>query len=467
MLLPGDPQPATGRFLDSESLNPKGQQAVARLFFPWAYIMRIAIVTAGGAGMFCGSCMHDNAWARALRKAGEDVWLIPTYTPLTLDESDQSETRVFLGGINVYLEHRSRLWRALPDALTRWVDSPAVIRAATRFGVSNEAKDLGDLTLDMLRGEHGHQKQDIQILVQHLVGECRPDAILFSNLLLSGIVKPLRDVFTGPIWSVLQGDDIFLNGLPPDYRARAIQQISTNARYLDGVLTHSDFYTGAMSALLEIPIERFRRVPLSISFDDHLGTPDKLAGDPFTIGYFARICPEKGVHNLIEAFRLLHARHPRTRLVVGGYLGKRDFAYWKRLLRETRDLGEAFEHAGSPSTMIEKVQLLGRFDLLSVPTTYQEPKGLYVLEALANGVPVVQPDHGSFPEMLRTAGGGRLYPAGDVAAHAGVLEELYLDGEQRLALARQGHAGVRAHFSEEVLVAATRAMVAEHSGGGR
>lgn len=436
------------------NLPPKGKH------FPLAFVMRIAIVTAGGAGMFCGSCMHDNTWARALRNAGEDVWLIPTYTPLTLDESDQSESRVFLGGINVYLEHRSRFWRSLPDVLTRWVDSPTVIRAATRFGVSNDAKDLGDLTLDMLRGEHGHQKQDIEILVQHLIGECRPDMILFSNLLLSGIVKPLRDMYTGPIWSVLQGDDIFLNGLSPDYRRQAIEQISANAQHLDGVLTHSDFYAEAMSDLLGIPRQRFRRVPLSISFEEHIGTPDKPAGDPFTIGYFARICPEKGVHNLIEAFRLLHARHPRTKLVIGGYLGKRDISYWKRLQRETRDLGDAFEHAGSPNTVSEKVQLLRRFDLLSVPTNYQEPKGLYVLEALANGVPVVQPDHGAFPEIIQAAGGGRLYPAGDVAAHARALEELYLDAEQRLTLARQGHAGVREHFSEEMLVAATRAMVA-------
>ncbi len=69
--------------------------------------MHIAIVTAGGAGMFCGSCMHDNTWARSLKKLGTQVTLLPTYTPLTLDEHDESTRPVFLGGINVYLDFRA------------------------------------------------------------------------------------------------------------------------------------------------------------------------------------------------------------------------------------------------------------------------------------------------------------------------------------------------------------------------
>ena len=70
-------------------------------------LMHIAIVTAGGAGMFCGSCMHDNTWARSLKNAGAQVTLLPTYTPLRLDEHDESSNPVFLGGINVYLDFRA------------------------------------------------------------------------------------------------------------------------------------------------------------------------------------------------------------------------------------------------------------------------------------------------------------------------------------------------------------------------
>ena len=68
--------------------------------------MRIAYITAGAAGMYCGSCLHDNTLAAALLELGEDVVLVPTYTPLRTDEPDVSIDRVFFGGINVYLQEK-------------------------------------------------------------------------------------------------------------------------------------------------------------------------------------------------------------------------------------------------------------------------------------------------------------------------------------------------------------------------
>ena len=420
--------------------------------------MHIAIITAGGAGMFCGSCMHDNTWAKALRAAGEEVTLIPTYTPLTLDEADQSGRRVFLGGINVYLEHRSRIWRSLPRGVRRLVDSPGFIKFATSFGVSNDATGLGALTVEMLAGERGPQAGDIEELVSFLARDLKPDAILFSNALLSGAVPPLRRAYDGPIWCVLQGDDIFLEGLPEPHRSAAIGKVSENGAAFTGFLTHSRYYADFMAGYLSLPREKFRLVPLGIELAGHDGEP-REGGDPFTVGYFARVCPEKGLHELVQAFRLLHARHPRARLVAGGYLGKRDTAYFRRIERESRDLGDAFRYAGSPATHPEKVELLKSFDVLSVPTTYKEPKGLFVLEALANGVPVVQPAHGAFPELLEATGGGLSFPPGDAEAHAAALERLLLDDRERRAFGAAGQAAVRERFGEGALVAATRTLL--------
>src|SRR5690606_32252317 len=104
--------------------------------------MHIAIITAGGAGMFCGSCMHDNTWARALMAAGAEVSLIPTYTPIRVDEQDVSDRRVFMGGLNLYLEHKSRLWRRLPRAITRPLDHPGVLRLLSKLSISSDAADL-------------------------------------------------------------------------------------------------------------------------------------------------------------------------------------------------------------------------------------------------------------------------------------------------------------------------------------
>lgn len=422
--------------------------------------MRIAIITAGGAGMFCGSCMHDNTWAKALRAAGDDVTLIPTYTPLTLDEADQSGRRVFLGGINVYLEHRSRLWRKLPSGVRRLVDAPAFIRLATSFGVSSDAAKLGDLTLALLAGEHGPQAREIDDLVAFLARDLRPDAILFSNALLSGVAPPLRKAFAGPIWCILQGDDIFLEGLPEPHRSRAIVQVSANATSFSGFLSHSRYYADFMSGYLSLPREKFRLVPLSIDLAGHDGVPGPKRPDPFTVGYFARVCPEKGLHELVRAFRLLRSKHPQARLVAGGYLGKRDMAYFRRLERECRDLGDAFHYAGSPATHAEKVSLLKTFDVLSVPTTYREPKGLFVLEALANGIPVVQPAHGAFSELLEATGGGLLFPPGDVETHCAALERLLLHADERSTLGAAGQAAVRERFGDAALVRATREILA-------
>src|SRR5262245_21240717 len=115
--------------------------------------MHIAIITAGGAGMFCGSCMHDNTWARALIDAGCEVSLLPAYSPIRVDEPDQSNRQVFFGGVNVYLESRWGAWRRLPRGLTPWLDAPWVINLAGQLSTRYDARKLGDLTLSMLAGE--------------------------------------------------------------------------------------------------------------------------------------------------------------------------------------------------------------------------------------------------------------------------------------------------------------------------
>jgi len=421
--------------------------------------MRIAFVTAGGAGMFCGSCMHDNSWVGALRAAGDDVILLPTYTPLTLDEADRSERRIFLGGINIYLEHRSRLWRRLPDSVRRLVDSPALLRLATRFGVSNDAAELGELTLSLLAGEQGPHVREIEPLVDFLAREWKPDAILFSNVLLSGVVPALRREYDGPIWGILQGDDIFLQELPEPYQRQALERIGANAAAFTGFLTHSRVYADFMASYLSLPRERFEQVPLGIDLAGHDGRPGQREAERFTVGYFARVCPEKGLHELLRAFRVFHARHPQSRLVAAGYLGPRDTEYLRRLQQDYRDLGDAFRYAGSPATHAEKVTLLQSFDVLSVPTTYREPKGLYVLESLANGVPVVQPAHGAFPELIEATGGGLLFPPGDAEAHAGQLERLLKDADEHERLGATGQRAVREKFGDAALVAATRAIL--------
>ncbi|GAB4157189.1 MAG: glycosyltransferase family 4 protein [Planctomycetaceae bacterium] len=417
--------------------------------------MHVAIITAGGAGMFCGSCMHDNTLANALQAAGAEVSLIPTYTPIRVDERNVSEKTVFLGGINVYLESQSRIWRAVPAGLKRWLDKPWAINLATRFGVSNNARKLGKLTLDMLAGEAGPIRRAYEELASHLAA-LSPDVICFSNALLSGAVRSIRERMAAPVFCLLQGDDIFLNDLPAEFREAAISSVSEQSTLFDGFLVHSTYYLEFMSDYLRLPKEKFYRVPLGIDFSGHDGTPtSRTADDLFTVGYFARICPEKGLHNLLEAFRIFHNDHPHSRLRFGGSLTQKDRKYFRKTLSAFKDLQNVIEHIGSPATHQEKVTFLQSLDVLSVPTTYREPKGIYVLEALANGVPVVQPRHGSFPELLEATGGGLLVEPENPQDLARGLSELYRDVQKHAQLAECGYQNVRKHFGPQTMAQKT------------
>ncbi len=416
--------------------------------------MHIALITAGGAGMFCGSCMHDNTLARALMAAGHEVSLIPTYTPIRVDERNVSEGRVFLGGINIYLDTLFPVWRYVPRAAVRWLDSPAVIRLLSGFAVSPDARKLGRLTVSLLQGEQGPEAREVDELAQFL-GRLNPDMVCFSNALLAGVLPRLRHEFAGRIFCLLQGDDIFLDGLVEPFRQQALELLRDHARLFDGFLVHSAYYRDFMADLLQLPLEKMRVVPLGIDLAGHDGLPKQAAGDPFTIGYFARVCPEKGLHQLVEAFRIVHQAHPRTRLVAAGYLGARDKSYLAELTKSAADLGEAFRYVGSPAGHAEKVEFLKSLDVLSVPTVYREPKGLYVLEALANGIPVIQPRHGAFPEMLEATGGGLLVNPLDSADLARGLIELLSSPQQRYDLAQRGRAAVHASFDPATMAAAT------------
>ena len=73
---------------------------------------KIVYLTAGAAGMFCGSCMHDNTLVRGLARQGWDLQLVPTYTPIRTDEDDVSVDQVFFGGVNIYLQQKIHLFSA-------------------------------------------------------------------------------------------------------------------------------------------------------------------------------------------------------------------------------------------------------------------------------------------------------------------------------------------------------------------
>jgi glycosyltransferase involved in cell wall biosynthesis len=427
--------------------------------------MRVTYITAGAAGMFCGSCMHDNTLVAALSRQGHDALLVPTYTPIRTDEPDVSQSRVFFGGINVYLQQKSGLFRHTPWFLDRLLDAPRLLRWVSRFAVKTQAEDLGDLTISMLQGEHGRQRKEVAKLVRWLATEIKPQIINLTNALLSGMVHELKRQLKVPILCSLQGDDIYLESLPEPFRGQCMKLIREHCREIDGFLATSSYYADFMAEYFAIPRSRIHVVYPGLNLKGHGVGQAPAAERPFTIGYFARICPEKGLHILAEAFRLLR-QEPGTegaRLHVSGWLGDNNRAYFEEITRNMKrwGLADSFIHTESPDHE-SKVRFLQAIDVLSVPTTYREPKGLYILEALANGVPVVQPRHGSFPELIEKTGGGLLVHPEDPRDLALALRWLLDNPHHAREMGQKGKAVVHGRFHAERMAEETVAVYAQY-----
>jgi glycosyltransferase involved in cell wall biosynthesis len=412
--------------------------------------MRILSITAGAAGMYCGSCFRDNALAAELLARGHDVTLVPVYTPTRTDEPNVSRHRVLFGGISVYLQQYSSLFRRTPALLDRLWDSPAVIRAFASRAVSTDARLLGDLTISMLQGADGVLRKEFEKLVEWSRHEPLPDVINLPNSLLLSLAAPLRDALRRPICCTLQGEELFLNGLAAPYRERALSLIRRHARSVDRFIAVSGYCAGFMSDLLDVPAARVDVVPLGIRMDGYQRRTSDA--DRFRVGYFARVAPEKGLHVLADAyigFRRRTGGAP-ARLEAAGYLSREHEGYLNEVRHalEHAGLGHEFSYRGSVDRA-GKLAFLRELDVLSVPATYDEPKGMFLLEAMASGVPVAQPRRGGFVEIVETTGGGLLVQPDDSESLTAALYQLWKDRPLLERLSARAFEGVRAHYTIE------------------
>jgi glycosyltransferase involved in cell wall biosynthesis len=422
--------------------------------------VRVLLITAGAGGMYCGSCLRDNALAAELKARGHDVSLLPLYTPTRTDEANVSDSRVFFGGVSVYLQQHVPFLRHTPDFLDRLWDSAAVIRAVSGRGVSTDPTLLGELTVSMLQGNDGFQAKEMRKLLRWLGRQPRFDVVNLPNALLLGLAPPLRDAGYGPLVCNLTGEDLFLDGLQEPYRQKAKDLIRQKADAVDAYVSVSAYYADFMTTYLGLPADRVHTVPLGITLEGH-APRERRPGAPFTIGYFARVAPEKGLHLLAEAYVKLRRGHGLTdvRLLAAGYLAPEHRGYLGKIESELRAAGLAseFEYRGTLDRD-QKIAFLRELDVISVPSPYAEPKGLYLLEALANGVPAVQPRHGAFPDLIEATGGGLLFAPNDVDDLALKLLVLARDRDQAERLGRAGAHGVRERFGAARMAEATLAL---------
>jgi glycosyltransferase involved in cell wall biosynthesis len=412
--------------------------------------VNILSITAGAAGMYCGSCLRDNSQAKELLRRGHRVTLLPLYTPTNPGETNVSEKRVLFGGISIYLQQYVPLFRRTPRFLDGLWDHPWIINFFAGRSISTDPRLLGDMTISMLEGERGVLRKEFDKLLEWLADEPVPDVVNLPNSLLIGLAAPLKRALRRPVCCTLQGEDLFLNGLIEPYRTRAIELIRRQVADVDVFLPVSDYYVPMMSRMLAIPRERIAVVPLGIELTGYDRGHNR--GDTFRVGYFARVAPEKGLHLLAEGYKRLRARTPeaRMRLETAGWMAPAQAPYLEEIRRGLAGdgYGDEFTYRGALDRD-GKIAFLRSLDVLSVPATYDEPKGVSVLEAMAVGVPVVQPRRGSFTEMVEKTGGGLLVPPDSAEALADGLFTLWKDRELARRLGGRGFDGVREHYSVE------------------
>jgi glycosyltransferase involved in cell wall biosynthesis len=421
--------------------------------------MRIAYVTAGAAGMYCGTCLHDNTLAGALQRQGHEVSLIPTYTPIRTDEQNHAGKRIFFGALNVYFQQKLALFRHTPRLLDRIFDSPRLLNFIGKLGASStDAKMLGELTLSMLQGEKGKQAKELDKLADFLAEIVQPEVVHLSSTLFAGFARRLRQKLGVPVLCSLQGEDLFFDDLIEPWKSKILLELAERVKDVDLFTSPCDFYTRLMSNRFGVPRDKVVKACLGIDAEDFRGLEkkEKPPGAPLTIGYLARRAPEKGLHHLVEAFIQLAKPRPAggVRLAVAGFLAVKDQAYFATQQQKIRDAGleSQVDWIGEVDRQ-GKLDFLAGCDVLSVPTVYQEPKGLFVAEALAAGVPVVLPDHGGFPEWIEATGGGLLCRPEDPAELAAVLNRLLDAPEERRRLGHQGRAAIFESFTGEPMAA--------------
>lgn len=397
--------------------------------------------------------MRDNSLARHLINQGHEVTVLPTYLPHLLDEpSLAKQTPIFFGGFNVYLQHKFRFFRKTPQWLDQIFNSQTLLRWVAGKRGMTAARDLGEITLSTLQAKDGPLAKEVDKVVDWFKEHGKPDVLLLSTVLLAGIGRTVREELGISVLSFLQGEDGFLDSLLPEFRKQAWELIGADARELDGCISPSRFFANLMGQRLGMVPEKILPLSNGISLDGY--PADRAEPSEPTIGYFARICPEKGLDLLIDAFIQLKqsGEHPRLKLAVAGTLPKENQSFLEEQKRKITAAGlDQFVVFRPNLNRQEKIDFLTKLSLFCVPARVPEAFGLYVIEAMAAGVSVVLPDHGAFPEILEKSGGGITYSTTEPESLLPALGEQLRDPSGCSAMGEQGRVAVHEKFSNEGL----------------
>jgi glycosyltransferase involved in cell wall biosynthesis len=409
----------------------------------------VQITPSAGDSFYCENCLRDTALVKAMIGLGHEVLMVPLYLPLSLgDPPEQNMSPIFFGGVNVYLQQKASLFRKTPRWLDSVFDSPRLLKLVGKMAGMTSAEDLGETTISMLRGEEGRQIKELNRLVEWLkTQENKPDIVCLSNVLLTGLARSIRQRLGVPVVCLLQDEDGFLDGLPAPYAEHAWSTVAERSKDVDAFVAVSKYYAQAMRQRIGFSSEKIHVVYTGISLDGY--TSPGAEPEVPTIGFLSQMCPAKGLDVLIDAFTKLKktGKLGSAILRATGGRGAGDKAYLEQIKRKLNAYGLADDVEFLPEfDARSKLAFLRSLSVLSVPEKQPVAYGLYALEALAAGVPVVQPASGVFPELLDMTGGCVLYEPNSPNALVEALKGLLLDPARIREMGRRGRKVVLEKF---------------------
>ncbi len=411
--------------------------------------MKIVYVTPGSGGIFyCQNCFRDSELLKSLFALGHEVIKVPMYLPVNLDNaSGVVAAPVFFGAINIYLKEKLPFYRHAPGWLERVFDSQALLQLAARKSGSTRATGLEEMTISMLLGEKGRQASELDHLINYL-RQLNPEVVHLSNALLLGLAHRLKkDLGTGVVCS-LQDENEWIDLMEESCQEKIWNIMAERAEDVDAFVTASQYYSGKSQKQLGIVGDKIKVIYGGVNLEGY--EKSSLPFDPPVIGYLCRMSEYFGLGILVDAFIGLKKenRFKDLRLhITGGYPGE-DKHFVKELLKKISK--EGFEKEVEIFKNFDKenrIKFLKALTLLSVPVPGGEAFGAYQVEALAAGVPVVQPNAGCFPEFVETTNGGVIYEPNDSETLAKSIASLLSDPDRVRKLGEQGRRVVLERFS--------------------
>lgn len=414
--------------------------------------MKIAHIIPGSGGSFyCGNCLRDSKYMKALQDLGQEVIKVPLYLPIFDDGHDLSDIPVFYGAVNTYLKQRFPIFRHMPAFVNSFLDSKKVLHMAARNAGSTRAKGLEEMTVSMLLGEEGLQKQELERLVDWLKNEAKPDLVHLSNALLLGLARRIKQEMDIPVLCSLQDEDVWIDVMSDQYREESWELMTKRGKEIDAFVAVSDYYADAMKKRLQIEDEKLFKNYIGVDTADYSVVPVEEK-EP-AIGYISRMCEENGLEILVDAFILLKKdeKFKEVKLKITGGKTKDDTAFIKNQKEKITSAqleNDVFWVGGFEGD--ERQAFFDSVSVVSVPVLNGEAFGLYQLEALASGIPLVQPDLGAFPEVVGLSEGGTTYFPNSPEELSNTLKSIILDREKLNEFSAKGLAGVKKHFDINV-----------------